>query len=129
MHQSNLNPDPMSMTPEIASYPSRSRYDNNYPNTVHPLAHPVPRRGTSSKTQRVGDRFMPHPASGTQWDPPIIPSLDPIDPFVSPPFYFPYALCVLTIPYSFKMLRKGIWWAMLRMIIALDTNENDVRFL
>ncbi|KIM91874.1 hypothetical protein PILCRDRAFT_51 [Piloderma croceum F 1598] len=80
MHQSNLNPGPVSMIPGTASYPSRSRYENNYSNTIHPLAHPVPRRGTS-KTQRVGDRFMPHPASGTQWEPPILPSLDPIDPF------------------------------------------------
>jgi len=88
MHQSNLNPGPMSMMPEIAApYTSRSRYENNYPDNIPPLAHPIPRRGTS-KTQRVGDRFMPHPASGTQWDPPIMPSLDPIDPFVSPPFLF-----------------------------------------
>lgn len=74
----------MTMIPE--TYSSQPRYDNGM---VHSLVHPVPRRGML-KPQRVGDRFMPNPASGTQWNPTIMPSLDPIDPFVSPPFSFSY---------------------------------------
>ena len=90
-HQLTSNTSTMSMTPEIASYPSQPRYDRGYPSTVHPLAHPSPRRGTS-KTQHVSDRFMLHLVSSAQDNPPMMPSLDPIEPFVSPPFPFSYSL-------------------------------------
>jgi len=71
---------PVPMIPEIASYPSQSRYNHDHSSSIYPLAHPVPRHVTSA-TRRVGDRFIPHPASGAQWNPPIMHSLDPIDPF------------------------------------------------